>query len=52
MLLAMQDSRLLAPAPSASASTSTWTWGVIVAQLMNTRPSAPVSRLSPLSPKI
>ena len=52
MLLAMQVSRLFAPALSASASTSTWTCGVIVAQLMKTLPSAPINRLSPLSLKI
>ena len=49
MLLAMQASRLLAPAASARASTSTWTWGVMVAQLMKVVPAASARRLSPLS---
>ena len=52
MLEAMQPSSDSAPAALARPSTSTWTAGLIVAQLMNTRPSAPVNRLSPSPAKM
>ncbi len=52
MLEAMQPSRDSAPAVLAKPSTSMWTAGLMVAQLINTRPSAPVNRLSPSPAKM